>query len=74
MSALVMNTHTTTDMQPHLYKTVEVIADQLNQMQYDGYLPDTKAFNDVVADLYGAAMDLHAAEQAVIARRTELAS
>ena len=74
MSELVMNTHTNTDMKPHLYKMVEVIADQLNQMQYDGYLPDNKAFNRVVSDLYGAAMDLHAAEDAVIARRIELAS
>jgi hypothetical protein len=56
-----MKPHTTTDMQPHLYKMVDVIADQLNQMQYDGYLPDNKAFNRVVSDLYGAALDLHAA-------------
>jgi hypothetical protein len=69
-----MNTHTNTDIKPHLYKMVEVIADQLNQMQYDGYLPDNKAFNRVLSDLYGTAMDLHAAEEAVIARRIELAS
>ena len=63
MSALVMNTHTTINAaQPHFYKLIEVVADQLSQMQYDGHLPDTNAFNDVVSDLYGAAMDLHAAE------------
>jgi hypothetical protein len=69
-----MKPHTNTDMKPHLYKMVEVIADQLNQMQYDGYLPDNKAFNRVVSDLYGAAIDLHAAEEAVIARRIEITS
>jgi hypothetical protein len=58
-----MNTHTTINAaQPHFHKLIEVVADQLNQMQYDGYLPDTKAFNRVVSDLYGAAIDLHAAE------------
>lgn len=58
---VVMKTHTTTNA-AHLYKLIEVVADQLNQMQYDGNLPDTKAFNDVVSGLYGAAIDLHAAE------------
>jgi hypothetical protein len=59
-----MNTHTNTNaaQPPHLYKLIEVVADQLNQMQYDGCLPDNKAFNRVLSDLYGAAMDLHAAE------------
>ena len=74
MSTLVMKPHTNTDMKPHLYKMVEVIADQLNQMQYDGYLPDNKAFNRVVSDLYGAALDLHAAEEAAIVRRIEITS
>ena len=52
----------TTAAQPHLYKLIEVVADQLNQMQYAGHLPDTKAFNRVVSDLYGDALDLHMAE------------
>jgi hypothetical protein len=63
MSTLVMKTHTTANAAyPHLYKLIEVVADQLSQMQYDGHLPVTNAFNDVVSDLYVAAMDLHAAE------------
>ena len=63
MSVLVMNTQTTTNAaKPHLYKLIEVVADQLSQMQYDGRMPDTKSFNNAVSNLYDAAMDLHAAE------------
>jgi hypothetical protein len=80
-----MNTHTnTTDAAnttaarrkapaPHLFVAVEDLADHLNNLQCTHQLPDNKAFNKAIGELYGAAMLLLRAEEEYFLSNYEVA-